>query len=61
MSCPPVGLPSEQADKYFFKIEDAVRNTPERKAKFDQMSKLISGRCFTAPVCSKPESDSPAP
>ena len=51
ISCAPESLDEETASDYFFEVEDAIRNTRGRKAKFDRVGELIDGRAFPAPDC----------
>ena len=51
ISCAPDILDEETASDYFFEVEDAIRNTGGRKAKFDRVGELIDGRVFPAPDC----------
>ena len=51
ISCTPEGLDHENAKDLFFEVEDAIRNTRGRKAKFDRQSELVDGRAFPAPDC----------
>ena len=51
ISCTPEGLDHENAQDLFLEVEDAIRNTRGRKAKFDRVGELIDGRVFTAPDC----------
>ena len=51
VSCPPAGFDPGQAVALLEEVQRAVANTPSRKAKLDELSALISGRSFTAPVC----------
>jgi hypothetical protein len=51
ISCMREGLDEETASDYFFEVEDAIRNTRERKAKFDRVGELIDGRSFAEPDC----------
>ena len=51
ISCTPEGLDHENAIDLFLEVEDAIRNTRGRKAKFDRQSELVDGRVFTEPDC----------
>ena len=51
ISCTPEGLDHENAIDLFLEVEDAIRNTRGRKAKFDRQSELVDGRAFPAPDC----------
>ena len=51
MSCMREGLDEETARDLSQKVEDAMRNTRGRKAKFDRQSELVDGRAFPAPDC----------
>ena len=51
ISCAPESLDEETASDLFFEVEDAIRNTRGRKAKFDRVGELIDGRVFPAPDC----------
>ena len=51
ISCMREGLDEETARDLSQKVEDAIRNTRGRKAKFDRQSELVDGRVFTAPDC----------
>ena len=51
ISCMREGLDEETASDYFFEVEDAIRNTRGRKAKFDRQSELVDGRSFAEPDC----------
>ena len=51
ISCTPEGLDHENAKDLFFEVEDAIRNTRGRKAKFDRQSELVDGRAFKEPDC----------
>ncbi len=51
VSCPPAGIDPSRADALFEEVQRAVANTSSRKAQLDELSALISGRSFTAPVC----------
>ncbi|KLR61999.1 hypothetical protein IMCC26207_10571 [Actinobacteria bacterium IMCC26207] len=51
ISCAPESLDEETASDYFFEVEDKIRNTRGRKAKFDRVGELIDGRAFPAPDC----------
>ena len=49
--CMREGLDEETARDLSQKVEDAMRNTRGRKAKFDRQSELVDGRAFPAPDC----------
>ena len=49
--CMREGLDEETASDLFFEVEDAIRNTRGRKAKFDRVGELIDGRSFPEPDC----------
>ena len=49
--CMREGLDEETASDLYFEVEDAIRNTRGRKAKFDRVGELIDGRVFPAPDC----------
>ena len=51
MSCMREGLDEETARDLSQKVEDAIRNTRGRKAKFDRQSELVDGRAFAEPDC----------
>ena len=51
ISCAPESLDEETASDLFFEVEDAIRNTRGRKAKFDRVGELIDGRSFPEPDC----------
>ncbi|MSO86619.1 MAG: hypothetical protein EXQ71_03740 [Acidimicrobiia bacterium] len=45
------GFDEETARDLSQKVEDAIRNTRGRKAKFDRVGELIDGRAFPEPDC----------
>ena len=49
--CMREGLDEETARDLSQKVEDAMRNTRGRKAKFDRQSELVDGRSFAEPDC----------
>jgi hypothetical protein len=49
--CMREGLDEETARNLSQKVEDAIRNTRGRKAKFDRQSELVDGRVFAEPDC----------
>ena len=49
--CMREGLDEETASDLYFEVEDAIRNTRGRKAKFDRVGELIDGRSFPEPDC----------
>ena len=49
--CMREGLDEETARDLSQKVEDAIRNTRGRKAKFDRVGELIDGRAFKEPDC----------
>ena len=51
ISCTPEGLDHENAIDLFLEVEDVIRNTRGRKAKFDRQSALVDGRAFKEPDC----------
>ena len=51
ISCMREGLDEETARDLSQKVEDAMRNTRGRKAKFDRQSELVDGRVFAEPDC----------
>ena len=51
ISCMREGLDEETARDLSQKVEDAIRNTRGRKAKFDRQSELVDGRVFAEPDC----------
>lgn len=56
LSCPPDDLDDDEAFTLLEQVQNAVTNTPERRAKVDRLSELIDGQAFVAPDC-----DAPAP